>query len=344
MSKMLIIVVSILFILVLSGCRFGVVDGDNSVTIYSERHYDTDQILFDQFESETGIKVNVVKASADELITKLELEGEDTLADLLLIADAGRLHIAKEKDLLQSIESSIIEENIPAKYQDDDNYWFGLTMRARVIVYHPDRVNVEDLSTYEALTNEEWNGRIVVRSGANIYNQSLIASFITMNGEETTKQFINGLVNNFARDPEGNDRDQAKAVMSGIADIAIMNTYYIGKMFNSEDKYERDVANKLRVFFPNQETTGTHINVSAVGVTKYAKNIENAIKLIEFLSSETAQMAFAEANYEYPVNPNVQLTGLLESWGTFISQDISLTSLGIYSSRAAIIMDEEGWK
>ncbi len=344
MNKIFIIIVSILVTIVLSGCTLGVDEGENSVTIYSERHYDTDQILFDQFESETGIKVNVVKAKADELIAKLELEGEDTLADLLLIADAGRLHIAKEKDLLQSVESDIIEENIPSKYQDDENFWFGLTVRARVLVYHPDRVDAADLSTYEALTDSVWNDRIVVRSGTNIYNQSLVASFITINGIETTRQFISGLVNNFARDPEGNDRDQAKAVMAGIADIAIMNTYYMGKMFNSEDEYEREVANKLEVFFPNQETTGTHINVSAAGVTKHAKNVENAIKLIEFLSSESAQATFAEANYEFPVNQNVELTGLLETWGTFISQDISLTSLGIYSSQAAILMDEEGWK
>lgn len=344
MKKLIIITLSIVFVLGLSGCSLGVSNNDeNSLTLYSERHYDTDQLLFDQFEEETGIKVNVVKASADELITRLELEGEDTIADLLIIADAGRLHIAKEKNLLQSISSVIIEENIPEKYQDDDNQWFGLTMRARVLVYHPDRVTEDDLSTYEALTDEAWNGRIVVRSGTNIYNQSLIASLIEMNGVEDTKEFISGLVNNFARDPEGNDRDQAKAVMAGIADIAIMNTYYMGKMFNSVDEYEREVANKLQVFFPNQDTTGTHINVSAAGVTKYAKNVENATMLIEFLSSIDAQKSFAEANYEYPVNPNVVLTGLLETWGIFVTQQISLTSLGTNSSTAAIIMDEEGW-
>lgn len=342
--KKISIITLVLITLGLSGCTLGIDEGENSVTIYSERHYDTDQLLFDQFEEETGIKVNVVKAKADELITRLELEGEDTLADILIIADAGRLHIAKEKGLLQSIESSILEENIPAKYRDDDNEWFGLTMRARVIVYHPDRVNVEDLSTYEALTDSVWNDRIVVRSGTNIYNQSLIASFIEINGEDNTRTFINGLVNNFARDPEGNDRDQAKAVMAGTADVAIMNTYYMGKMFNSTDVYEQEVANKLRIFFPNQDTTGTHVNVSGAGVTKYAKNVANAIKLIEFLSSVAAQEIFANANYEYPVNPNVEPSDLLKSWGTFIVQDISFTSLGVNSSRAAILMDEEGWK
>lgn len=342
--KKLSIITLVLITLGLSGCTLGIDEGENSVTIYSERHYDTDQLLFDQFEEETGIKVNVVKAKADELITRLELEGEDTLADILIIADAGRLHIAKEKGLLQSIESSILEENIPAKYRDDDNEWFGLTMRARVIVYHPDRVNVEDLSTYEALTDSVWNDRIVVRSGTNIYNQSLIASFIEINGEDNTRTFINGLVNNFARDPEGNDRDQAKAVMAGTADVAIMNTYYMGKMFNSTDVYEQEVANKLRIFFPNQDTTGTHVNVSGAGVTKHAKNVDNAIKLIEFLSSVAAQEIFANANYEYPVNPNVEPSDLLKSWGTFIVQDISFTSLGVNSSRAAILMDEEGWK
>ena len=329
---------------ILTGCTLGTSDGENTVTVYSERHYDTDQQLFDQFEEETGIKVNVVKASADELINKLETEGEDTSADLLIISDAGRLHLAKEKDLLQSISSEILEENIPSNYQDEDNQWFGLTKRARVLVYHPDRVSVDELSTYESLLDSKWNNRIVVRSGSNIYNQSLIASFIAINGVEDTRTFINGLVNNFSRDPEGNDRDQAKAVMAGIADIAIMNTYYMGKMANSSDPYEVEVANKLKVFFPNQETTGTHINISAAGVTKHSKNKENAIKLIEFLSSIDAQSTFANANYEYPVNPNVEPAELLKSWGDFAAQDINLTQLGVYSSQAAIIMDEEGWK
>lgn len=345
MKKLLMLMIVTMIGFTLTGCTFGVEDeGEKVVTVYSERHYDTDQELFDQFEEETGIKVNVVKAKADELINRLETEGEDTLADLLIISDAGRLHLAKEKDLLQDVSSDVIAENIPSNYRDADNTWFGLTMRARVLVYHPERVSEEELSTYEALTLPEWQGRVVVRSGSNIYNQSLVASMIALNGEEETASFISGLVSNFARVPEGNDRDQAKAVMAGLADVAIMNTYYMGKMANSTDVHEVEVAESLRVFFPNQETTGTHVNVSAAGVTKHAKNADYAVQLIEFLSGVEAQSVFANANYEYPVNQNVEASELLQSWGAFQAQDLNLTELGVNSSLAATIMDEQGWK
>lgn len=344
MKKLLLSLSVFTLVFTLTACQLGVDQGEKVVTVYSERHYDTDQLLYDKFEEETGIKVNVVKAKADELMNRLETEGSDTEADVLIIADAGKLHVAKERGLLQAITSDTLEENIPSNYQDTENFWFGLTMRARVIVYHPDRVNVEDLSTYEDLANPVWNDRVVLRSSTNIYNQSLIASLIEINGEAATRDFISGLVDNFARDPEGNDRDQAKAVMAGTADVAVINTYYMGKMANSSDEYEVEVYNALRVFFPNQDTTGTHVNVSAAGVVSESDNVDYATQLIEFLSDEYAQGIFAEANYEYPVNPNVQPSELLQSWGAFTPQNIPLTALGTNSELAAIIMDEEGWK
>lgn len=341
--KVLLLFVTLGTTTLLSACTLGTDSGDNVVTVYSERHYDTDQQLFDQFTAETGIAVNVVKAQADELINRLETEGEDSEADLLIIADAGRLELAKDKNLLQAVQSDVLDQNIPENYRDASDYWYGLTMRAR-IVYHPDRVSAEELSTYEALATSQWEGRLAIRSSTNIYNQSLIASMIAINGEEATENFIAGLVNSFAREPEGNDRDQAKAVMAGTADVAIMNTYYMGKMANSTDELEVEVANTLEVFFPNQETTGTHVNVSAAGVTAHAPNKDNAIALLEFLSSEDAQGTFASANYEYPVHPNVEPSDLLQSWGDFVAQDIVLSVLGEHSERAAIIMDEQGWK
>lgn len=344
MKKILLSLSVFTLISVLTACQLGVDEGDKVVTVYSERHYDTDQQLYDKFEEETGITVNVVKAKADELMNRLEIEGEDTEADVLIISDAGKLYQAKERGLLQSIDSDTLDTNIPANYRDTEDYWFGLTMRARVIVYHPERVSVEDLSTYEALAGTEWMNRVVIRSSTNIYNQSLIASLIEVNGETSTRDFISGLVDNFARTPEGNDRDQAKAVMAGTADVAILNTYYMGKMANSSDPYEVEVAEGLRIFFPNQDTTGTHVNISGAGVTSEADNADYAIQLIEFLSSEYAQGIFAEANYEYPVNPNVDPSELLQSWGTFTPQDISLTTLGVNNELAAIIMDEEGWE
>jgi len=328
----------------LSACMLGVNDDELSVTVYSERHYDTDQALYDAFYEETNIKVNIVSAGADELINRLDSEGEDTQADLLMIADAGRLYRAKDLELLQTVESDELNANIPQNYRDVDGMWYGLTKRARILVYHPERVEVDELSTYEALTEEAFNNRVVTRTSGNIYNQSLMASFVAIMGEEGARDFASGLVNNFARTPQGNDRDQAKAVMEGIADVAIMNTYYMGRMLNSTDPYEREVAETLRVFFPNQETTGTHVNISAAGVTRHAKNKDAAVQLLEFLSSEQAQESFANANYEYPVNEAVALNPLLESWGDFKAQDIQLNALGEYAYQAAIIMDEEGWE
>ncbi|QEK11252.1 Fe(3+) ABC transporter substrate-binding protein [Crassaminicella thermophila] len=314
------------------------------VNLYTNRHYDTDEQLLQLFTEETGIKVNVVKGNSDELIERLEREGKDTKADLLITADAGRLHRAKEKGLLQPVSSEVLLNNIPENLRDKDKEWFGLTVRGRVIVYSKDRVNPSELSTYEDLTNSKWKGKILVRSSSNIYNQSLLASFIAINGEEKAKEWAKGLVENMARDPQGNDRAQATAVVAGEGDLAIMNTYYIGKMLNSSNPEEVKVAQNVGVFFPNQATTGTHINVSGIGLTKYSKNKENAIKLIEFLSSEKAQKQFAEANYEYPANPKVEPSELLKSWGEFKPQNINLSKLGEYNQKAVEIFNEVGWK
>lgn len=314
------------------------------VNLYTSRHYDVDDELYAKFTEETGIQVNVIKGEADELLERIKREGEATEADLLYTADVGRLFRAKEEGVLESAESDVLNDQIPAKYRDEENQWFGLTKRARVMVYNQETVQPEDLSTYEALTDDEWNGRILIRSSENVYNQSLLASFIAIDGEEKATEWAEGLVNNFARDPEGGDRDQAKAIAAGIGDVAIMNTYYLGQMLNSEDPEEVKVAENLGVFFPNQETTGTHVNISGAGVVKGAKNKENAIKLLEFLSAEEAQGVFAEANYEYPVNEAVPASELLQSWGEFKEQDINLSALGENQQEAIRIFNEVGWK
>jgi len=314
------------------------------VNLYTDRHYDTDQQLYDLFEQETGIKVNVVEGKSDELIERLAREGQDTEADLLVTADAGRLHKAKERQLLQTVESKVLLSNIPENLKDKDNQWFGLTVRARVLVYANDRTNPSELSTYDALTDPKWKGKILVRSSSNIYNQSLLASFIDLNGEEKAKAWAKGIVENMAREPQGNDRDQAKAVIAGVGDIAIMNTYYVGKMLTSSDPEEVKVAEQVSVFFPDQEGNGTHINVSGIGLTKYSKNKDNAIRFMEFLSDEKAQKQFAEANFEYPVNPTVEPSDLLKSWGDFKVQDVNLSRLGELNTRAVEIFNEIGWK
>lgn len=344
MKKILITIGLILLSTLLFSCQLGSNKSDITITVFTERHYDTDQQLYDRFTELTGIKVDLIRDEADKLITRLQNEGEDTIADLLIIADAGRLGRAKSFDLLQPITSDILEENVPSGYKDPENYWYGLTMRARVFVYHPDRVDVEDLSTYEDLTDERWAGRIVTRTSTNIYNQSLMASMIALKGEEGAKQWAEGIVQNFARDPQGNDRDQAKAVVAGDADLAIMNTYYIGRMMFSSDPNEVIVGETVRIFFPNQDTTGTHINVSGIGLTKHAKQSEHALKLMEFLTSVEAQSSYAHANYEYPIHPEVEPHELLVSWGTFKKQEIDLALLATHSSKAIMILNEVGWK
>ncbi|MGP4070967.1 Fe(3+) ABC transporter substrate-binding protein [Piscibacillus sp. B03] len=344
-KKILFSISLVLIMLFLAACGSdqGSDSSDDELNLYTSRHYDIDDELYQQFEEETGIKVNVIEGSADELIERMNREGEQT-ADLFYTADAGRLHRAKEQGLLQSVESNVLDENIPEKLRDADNEWFGLTKRARVIVYHKDRVDPSELSTYEDLTDSKWEDRILIRSSENIYNQSLVASFIELHGRDEAKAWAEGVVNNMARDPQGGDRDQAKGVAAGEGDIAVMNTYYLGGMLNSADEEEVKVAEQLGVFFPNQDTTGTHVNISGIGVTKHAQNKDNAIKLIEFLSSDEVQEQFASANYEYPVNPNVKPAETLKQWGDFKEQDLNLSILGENNAEAVKIFNEVNWK
>ncbi|GAB6100303.1 Fe(3+) ABC transporter substrate-binding protein [Halanaerocella petrolearia] len=310
------------------------------VNVYTSRHYEADENLYKQFEEETGIKVNVLKGRADALIERIERGGQSTSADVLITSDAGRLHRAKTKDLLQPVNSKELFNNIPANLRDQGNQWFGLTVRARIIAYAKDRVDISKLSTYEDLTDKRWQDRILARTSLNIYNQSLLASFITLKGEKAAKEWAAGIVNNMARRPKGNDTAQATAVAAGVGDLAIMNTYYLGRMLNSSNPEEVEAAEKLGVFFPEK----THINVSGIGLTKYAKHKENAIKLIEFLSSKKAQKIFANANYEYPANQDVEASDLLKSWGDFEAQDINLTKLGEYNQQAVKIFNKVGWQ
>jgi len=314
------------------------------VNIYTHRHYAADQELFSRFTELTGIKVNVVNASADELIQKLELEGANSPADILITVDAGRLHRAEEKGLFQPFESEIIERNIPAKFRDPENYWTGLTYRARIIAYSKDRVNPEDLSTYEDLASDKWKGKILTRSSENIYNQSLLASIIAANGSEVAEEWASAVLANMARDPKGSDRDQVKAVAAGEGDLAIVNTYYIGLMLNDENPEETKAAEQIAIFFPNQDDRGTHINISGVGIARYAPNKENAIKLIEYLSEEEAQSILANLNYEFPINDRVAKVPLHEAWGEFKTDDINLSILGENNQEAVEIFDRVGWK
>jgi iron(III) transport system substrate-binding protein len=335
----------LLFTIVISTFSLTATSRSNEVNIYSARKESLIKPLLDQFSAETGIKTNLITASADKLLTRMVNEGRNTPADILITVDAGRLFRARQADIFQPIKSQLIEQAVPSYLRDSENYWIGLSRRARVIFYAKERVDPIQLSTYENLADRQWKGRICIRGSGNIYNQSLVASMIVANGEEATQQWVNGLVGNLARPPKGGDRDQIKAAAAGQCDIAIANTYYYARMLNNKkDPTQSGAANKMALFWPNQQGRGAHINISGAGISKYSRNLDNAIKLLEFLVSPDAQSWYANANYEYPVNPSVKPGGLVSTWGTFKADVIDLSRLGELNSEAVKTMDRAGWK
>ena len=314
------------------------------VNIYNARHYGTDQQLWDAFTKETGIAVNVVEANHDELIQRLEAEGANSPADIFITVDAGRLALAAEKNLFEPVKSSVLEADVPAHLRHPDGLWYGLAMRARVLVYDKERVNPADLSTYEDLADPKNAGKIVVRSSTNVYNLSLMGSIIAADGAEKAEAWAKGLVANMARPPEGGDTDQLKAVAAGVGSIAISNTYYFARLLASDKPEERAIGEKLAVFFPNQGDRGTHVNISGAGVLKSAPNKDNAIKLLEFLVSPEAQRYFADISFEYPVNPTVKPHPVLAAFGEFKQDKLNAATFAANSLEASKIMDRAGWK
>lgn len=333
------------FLLIISILITTFLNASEEVNVYSHRHYAVDKKLYKEFYKQTGIKVNLLKASSVQLIKRIEKEGKYTQADVLLTTDVGMLELARSKDIFQSINSAFLEKTIPTYLKDKDNLWFALTKRARVIAYNIDEVVPSELSTYEALTNEKWKDRIVVTKATEVYNQSLLASIIVNDGKEKAKEWAMGLKKNMARKPRGIDKDSLRAIASGIGDIAIVNTYYIGQMMKGRSFSDRATSEMLGIFFPNQgeNERGTHINVSGAGVVKYSKNKENAIKFIEFLASVKAQELFAKVNFEYPVNPNANMSELLKSWGTFKEDKTSLYKVGHENIPAVKMLNQVGW-
>ena len=341
MKKYLITILSVLF--VLYSCN---TNESNEINIYSQRHYEVDKKQYENFEKITGIKVNVIKANADELLERLKNEGQNSPADLFVTVDAGKLQKGVEMGLFQKINSDEIYKNVSKELIDKDGYWVPITYRARILVYSNDRVMRSELSTYEDLANEKWKGRILVRSSSNAYNQALMSSLYANLGEEAVEKWSSGLVKNFARDPKGNDRDQVKAIAAGQGDIAIVNSYYIGLLLSSEKQQEVDAGNSVSVFFPNQgeNERGSHINISGFAMTKNAPNKENSIKLLEYLTSVDAQETYVNNSYEYPANPLVKPSDIVQSWGEFRVDKLDLNKLGTYRNEAIKVFDKTGWK
>jgi len=299
------------------------------INIYSQRHYDSDKMQYKKFEEKTGIKVNVTKAGADELIQRLKNEGDNSQADLFITVDVGKLWQASDMGLFQKFNDQKVFDNIDPQFLDKNGYWVPLTYRSRVVVYSNERVKKEDLSTYEDLANEKWRGRLLVRSSSNAYNQALMSSLVANLGPEAVTSWSEAVVKNFARDPKGSDRDQVKAIAAGQGDIAIVNSYYIGLLLASEKEEEINAGNAVSVFFPNQGDgeRGAHINVSGIALAKNAPNKENAIELIKYLTSVEGQETYVNNSYEYSVNPNVKPDMIVQAWGEFKKDPVDLNML-----------------
>ena len=317
----------------------------NEVNVYSARKGYLIQPLVDAFQNQTDIKVNVISGKAKVLQKRIKQEGKNTRADVLLTVDAGNLFNAKKDGLLRRINSSKLNYLIPGYLRDDEGYWYGLSIRSRVIMYNPEKVKPSELSTYEDLGSKKWSNRICIRSSSNIYNQSLLASIISHNGEIEAEKWAKSVKNNFSKDPKGNDRTQMTSVVLGECDITVANTYYLGKWIASEKDNERKYAEKISVFFPNQADRGAHINISGAAVMKYSKNYKNAITFLEFLASDEAQKLYAQANHEYPIRDNIPVSDIVSSWGFPFKKDtLNLDELGINNSKAVMIFDRIGWK
>ncbi len=312
------------------------------VNIYSSRHYDTDLALYTDFTKETGIKVNRIEAEADALIERIESEGEFSQADLLITVDAGRLWRAEEAGVFAPVESEVLAERLPDHLRHPDGLWFGLSTRARVIIYNKGAGEPAGLANYSDLADPALKGDVCIRSSSNIYNISLLSSIIANGDASAAEGWAKGVVANFARDPEGNDTSQIESVAAGECRIGVVNSYYLAKFAGGDDE-QKATFDKLGVIFPNQETTGTHINVSGAGLVKSAPNRANAILFLEYLTSEKAQRYFADGNNEYPAVKGLQANSAVEQMGSFKADTLNAAEIGRNQRAAVEIFDRAGW-
>ncbi|WP_031483971.1 extracellular solute-binding protein [Maridesulfovibrio frigidus] len=308
------------------------------VIVYSARKEHLIKPLFEAYTAETGVKVKYITGKAGALLERIKAEGTNTSADLFITVDAGNLWHAAEEGILTPINSAILEKNVPSHLRDPQNRWVGLSVRARTIVYNKDKVSPEELSTYEALGEAKWNKRLLLRTSKKVYNQSLVASIIADKGEAETEKIVKSWVANLSVAPFSSDTKALEAVAAGVGDVAIVNTYYFGRLL----KKNPDLP--LAIFWPNQKTSGVHTNVSGAGVTANAKHKKEAVKLLEWLSSDKAQGKFASLNMEYPVNPEVKPDPIVETWGKFKGNPMNVSKYGEYQAEAIKLMDRAGYK
>lgn len=329
----------LLFAFTLGSCS----SDTEEVNIYSSRHYDTDLELFEQFTNDTGIEINLIEGSSDELIERILNEGVNSPADVVITVDAGRLWRAQAAGILQPHNSEFLESEIPEELQEVEDHWVGLSQRVRAIIFNKETVDESELAGYLELEDEKWRDRICIRSSNNIYNQSLVASLIETYGESRTEEWAVSLVSNFARDPQGGDTDQIRAVAAGLCDVAVANHYYLARLMQSDDEEDREVANAVQIYFPSEEFGGAHVNISGAGIAANSPNRDNAVRFVEYLATDEAQELYAVGNNEFPIT-DIELPEALESMGDFESDAVNVTSYGVNNPLAIRLMDRVGWK
>lgn len=322
----------------------GVVRAEEVLNIYTSRHYQTDEALYEGFTKATGIRINRIEGKGDALIERIKSEGPNSPADVLITVDSGRLWRAEQAELFQEVSSETLQARVPAHLRHPEGRWFGFSERARLIFYDKARFKEGDITRYEDLADPKWRGEVCIRSSSNVYNLSLLGSIIAAKGEAAAEAWARGVVANFARDPQGGDTDQIRAVAAGECGVAVANSYYYARLAASDKADEREVAQAVGVVFPNQDDRGTHVNISGAGVLKGARHTDAAIRFLEFLASEEAQRIFADGNNEYPVVPGVKPNPALAALGDFKRDTVNVALYGGNQPLAQMIFDRAGWK
>ncbi len=315
---------------------------EGELNLYSSRHYDTDEQLYSDFTEQTGITINRIEGKADELLARMEAEGANSPADVLITVDTSRLTRAKNMDLLQSVDSDVLEERIPGNLQDSDNQWFGFSQRSRIIFYNADAVDTPP-QTYLDLADPAYKGQVCIRSSSNEYNQTLLAAIVTHEGEEAATEWAQGVVDNMARSPQGGDTDQLRGIVSGECEIAVSNTYYFARAMRTSVDGLSDSIDQVSWLFPDQDGNGAHMNLSGAGVAKNAPNRDNAVKFLEYLSSDSAQVYFSSGNDEFPAVKGVELAPSVAKLGEFKADEVNLSDVAENIPTAQKIFDTVGW-
>ena len=317
---------------------------ERTLNLYSSRHYDTDRELYDGFTRQTGVRVRLVEANADQLLERIRAEGANSPADVLITVDAGRLARVQELGLLQPVRSAVLDSRIPAHLRDPEGHWYGFSMRARVVMYDRTLGLPAGLARYEDLAKPDYRGMISTRSSGNIYSIGWTASILAANGAEATEAWARGIVANLSRPPQGGDTDQIRAVAAGQGRLAISNTYYLGNLARSARAEDRAIAERMTVLFPNQGDRGTHVNISGAGVLRTAPNREAGVAFLEYLSGPVAQTIFADGNSEYPVVADAQPNAFLRGLGPFRQDTLNAARIAALSPEALRIMQRAGWR